>query len=233
MTLAGWFDPITRKRLQRFRESKRAYYSLLTIVFLYITSLGAELFCNDRPLYVRYEDKSYFPVLFFYPEDTFTGNGLLTRADYQAINASAMFNENPGNYMLFPLLPFGPQEIIKASSIPVDNQVEILVQWNPGLLRSISILISSYAVSAGLSGFSKVPIHPLRGWIFSATMPFLKVLSKPLRYGLPIYRRRPMHIHFRKLRTRNRLLSVSLPTSRVAGIRKPSGCCCGKPSVKP
>ena len=140
MTLAGWFDPITRKRLQRFRESRRAYYSLLTMVFLYITSLGAELFCNDRPLYVRYEDKSYFPVLFFYPEDTFTGNGLLTRADYQAINASAVFNENPGNYMLFPLLPFGPQEIIKASSIPVDNQVEILVQREP---RIASVNIDS------------------------------------------------------------------------------------------
>ena len=140
MSLAGWFDPITRKRLQRFREYKRAYYSLLIIVFLYLVSLGAELLCNDRPLYVRYEDKSYFPVLFFYPEDLFTGNGLLTRPDYKAINASPAFSENPDNYMVFPLVPFGPHEIIKASSVPVGNEVEIRVRQAP---RVASVNIDS------------------------------------------------------------------------------------------
>ena len=103
-------DPITRKRLQRFREYRRAYYSLLIIVFLYLTSLVAEVFVNDSPLYVHYEGKSYFPVLFFYPEDTFTGNGLLTRPDYKAINAFCGFaTDNEDNYMVFPLVPFGPQ----------------------------------------------------------------------------------------------------------------------------
>ena len=131
MSIAGWFDPITRKRLQRFREYRRAYFSLLIIVFLYLTSLVAEVFCNDRPLYVRYEDNSYFPVLFFYPEDTFTGNGLLTRPDYKTINDSPMFAENDENFMIFPLVPFGPQEIIKAASIPVDDHVEIRVQREP------------------------------------------------------------------------------------------------------
>jgi len=124
-------DPITRKRLQRFREYRRAYYSLLIIVFLYLTSLVAEVFVNDSPLYVHYEGKSYFPVLFFYPEDTFTGNGLLTRPDYKTINASSAFAGNEDNSMIFPLVPFGPQEIIKAASIPVDDHVDILVQQEP------------------------------------------------------------------------------------------------------
>ena len=60
--MAGWFDPITRKRLQRFRDYKRAWYSLLIIVILYLTSLVAELLCNDRPLYIHYENESYYPV---------------------------------------------------------------------------------------------------------------------------------------------------------------------------
>ena len=131
MSMAGWFDPITRKRLQRFRDYRRAWYSLLIILILYLTSLVAEVFCNDRPLYVRYENESYFPVLFFYPEDTFTGNGLLTRPDYKTINASPAFAGNDDNFMVFPLVPFGPQEIIQASSIPVDDQVEVLVQREP------------------------------------------------------------------------------------------------------
>ena len=125
------FDPITRKRLQRFREYRRAWYSLLIIVFLYATSLGAELFCNDRPLYLRYQGQSYFPVFFFYPEDTFTGNGLLTRPDYKQINASPAFAEDGKNFMIFPPVPFGPQEIIKADSVPVADEVQIQVRAAP------------------------------------------------------------------------------------------------------
>ena len=133
-----WFDPLTRKRLRRFREHRRACYSLLIITFLYLVSLVAELFCNDRPLYVHYQDKSYFPVLFFYPEDTFTGNGLLTRPDYKAINAAADFSDNPDNYMIFPLLPFGPNEIIPATSVPVAEEVEIEV-WRTPRVASVNV----------------------------------------------------------------------------------------------
>lgn len=131
MSMSDWFDPITRKRLQRFREYRRAYYSLLLIVFLYLTSLVAEVFCNDRPLYVHYQGKSYFPVLFFYPEDTFTGNGLLTRPDYKAIDSSPGFSDNPDNYMVFPLVPFGPNEIIPAASVPVGDEVKVEVRRTP------------------------------------------------------------------------------------------------------
>ena len=127
----GWLDPITRKRLRRFREFKRAWYSLLILMVLYLASLMAEALCNDRPLYVRYEGESFFPFLFFYPEDTFTGNGLLTRPDYKAINAAPAFTDHDENFMLFTLVPFGPQEIIQADSIPVDRRVEIRAQRDP------------------------------------------------------------------------------------------------------
>ena len=151
---ANWFDPITRKRLQRFREYKRAYYSLLIIAFLYATSLVAEVFCNDRPLYVHYQGKSYFPVLFFYPEDTFTGNGLLTRPDYKEIDASPDFSDNPDNYMVFPLVPFGPNEIIPAASVPVGDEVEVGVRRAP---RVASVNIDS--------GFT-VRREQRAGWFF-------------------------------------------------------------------
>ena len=167
------FDPITRKRLQRFREYKRAYYSLLIIVLLYATSLVAELFCNDRPLYVRYESKSYFPVLFFYPEDSFTGNGLLTRPDYKTINASPAFSENPDNYMVFPPVPFGPQEIIKASSIPVGDTVDIHVRQAP---RVASVNIDADFIIRG---------EQRAAWFFHAMDRPLKGLEINSFYELP------------------------------------------------
>ena len=173
MSTTDWFDPITRKRLQRFREYRRAYYSLLIIVFLYLTSLVAEVFCNDRPLYVHYQGKSYFPVLFFYPEDTFTGNGLLTRPDYKAIDASADFNDNPDNYMVFPLVPFGPNEIIPAASVPVGDEVEIEVRRAP---RVASVNIDP--------GFT-VRREQKAGWFFSQAGSSVTGLDIRSVYDLP------------------------------------------------
>ena len=59
------------------------------------------------------------------------GNGLLTRPDYKSIEASAAFRENPDNYMIFPLVPFGPNEIMPAASVPVSDEVEIEVRRMP------------------------------------------------------------------------------------------------------
>ena len=156
MSSGSWFDPITRRRLQRFREHRRAYYSLLIIVFLYLTSLVAEVFCNDRPLYLRYDGKSYFPVLFFYPEDEFSGNGVLTRPDYKALNAAPVFRDNPDNYMLFPLLPFGPHEVITEDSVPLSDEVMIDIRQIPR--------VGSVNIDAGFS----VRRQQQAAWFFPA-----------------------------------------------------------------
>ena len=177
---ASWFDPITRKRLARFRASRRAYWSLLILLFLYLTSLGAELLCNDRPLYARYENKSYFPVFFFYPEDAFTGNGRLTRPDYKAINASPAFADDAANFMIFPPLPFGPQEIIKPSSIPVSEEIEIHAQQAP---RVASVNIDKDFIirrQRGAGWFFQVPDGAVEGLDFRGTYPLPAGLSQAL-----------------------------------------------------
>ncbi len=61
-------DPITQKRIRRFKEAKLAYVSLWILVLMYGLSLGSELICNDLPLYVRYDGKYYFPIARYYPE---------------------------------------------------------------------------------------------------------------------------------------------------------------------
>jgi microcin C transport system permease protein len=122
-------NPITRKRLLRLKEMKRAYISLWIITILYITSFGAELICNDTPLYVKYNDRSYFPVFKFYPDDTFTGSGKQTRSDYHSINNSMDFTQNPENYMLFPPIAFGPYASVNPDSIDVADVVR--VRFNP------------------------------------------------------------------------------------------------------
>ncbi len=124
-------NPITRKRLRRFRAMRRAWWSFWILTTLYLLSLGAEVICNNRPLYLRFEGRHYFPVFRFYPEDTFTGSGRMTRPNYKRITASAEFRANPDNRAVFPLIPHGPNETIAADSLDIPDTVTVTLAAIP------------------------------------------------------------------------------------------------------
>lgn len=124
-------NPVVRQRWARFRRNRRGLVSLVLLVALYLVSLGAELICNDRPLVVKHEGSWYFPVLFFYPEDAFTGNGVLTRADYKRLAESPAFAAGSGNWMVFPPVPYGPNEIINPASLRGEERVTLSLRNQP------------------------------------------------------------------------------------------------------
>jgi microcin C transport system permease protein len=66
---------------QRFRRNRLGYWSLVLFCALVVLSLFAELISNDRPLMVRYEGQTYFPLVKDYPETTFGGD-FQTTTDY-------------------------------------------------------------------------------------------------------------------------------------------------------
>ena len=55
-------NPLTKKKLQRFRSIKRGYWSFLILVFLYLISLAGELLVNKRALVVSYRGEFFFPT---------------------------------------------------------------------------------------------------------------------------------------------------------------------------
>ncbi len=114
---------ITQKRITRFKAKKRAYWSLLLLIALYILSLASELICNDKPLYIRYNAKSYFPILKYYPEDAFLHNGKQTRPNYKKVNNMKVFKTRRENFMVFPFIPYGPNENIDAESLRSEEKV--------------------------------------------------------------------------------------------------------------
>jgi microcin C transport system permease protein len=103
------FSPLTMKRWQKFQQLKRAYYSLGILLGLYVLSLGANLIANNQPLLVKYQDKMYFPALRFYNGSHF-GLGATEIPNYKELRRSAAFQEGSGNWMLFPPIPYGPNE---------------------------------------------------------------------------------------------------------------------------
>jgi len=125
------WHPVTRQRWARFRRMRRGWWATWILIAAYGLSLGSEWLANDRPLWIRYEGRLYFPVVRFYPEDTFTDNGRMTRPDYKALAASEAFAEGSGNRMLWPLIPFGPLESLKPSDIELPNQMIVTAVQEP------------------------------------------------------------------------------------------------------
>ncbi|ACL02667.1 binding-protein-dependent transport systems inner membrane component [Desulfatibacillum aliphaticivorans] len=126
-----FISPITRKRLARFRKMRLAWWSLWILIGLYVLSLGSELLCNDKPLYVRYEGKSHFPVFFYYPEKTFVPGGLKTRPDYKKIAELPSFKDDSSNFMIFPPIPFGPYKSADPKSIMTSDHVMVSIAQTP------------------------------------------------------------------------------------------------------
>jgi microcin C transport system permease protein len=75
-------SPINLRRWKNFKANKRGYWSLWIFLVLFVLSLFVEFIANDKPLYLRYDGKSYFPILVTYPETAFGGD-FETAADYR------------------------------------------------------------------------------------------------------------------------------------------------------
>ena len=101
--------PQTRRRLQRFKELKRGYYSAIAIIFFIVASLFAELWVNNRALIVSYEGELYFPTYGdVIPGKTF-GLDYDWETNYRELDKS-FDSDDSGNWVLLPLIPFSPYE---------------------------------------------------------------------------------------------------------------------------
>jgi microcin C transport system permease protein len=93
-------SPINLRRWQNFKANRRGYWSLWIFLILFVISLFAEFIANDKPLYLRYDGKSYFPVFFLYPETTFGGD-FETAADYRDPYLQKLIAEK-GGFVVWP-----------------------------------------------------------------------------------------------------------------------------------
>jgi microcin C transport system permease protein len=93
-------SPLNRRRWQNFKANQRGHWAFWIFMVLFVVSLFAEFIANDKPFYVRYDDRSYFPVFVTYPETTFGGD-FETAADYRDPYLQKLIAEKDG-FMLWP-----------------------------------------------------------------------------------------------------------------------------------
>lgn len=97
-------SPLARRRLDRFKQNRRGWWSLWLFLALFALTLGGELVANDKPLVLKYDGELYFPVFKRHTEQEFGGQ-LPFQADYRSEYVRQLI-EGRGGWMLFPPIPF-------------------------------------------------------------------------------------------------------------------------------
>ena len=97
-------SPLARRRLDRFKQNRRGWWSLWLFLALFALTLGGELVANDKPLVLKYDGELYFPVFRRHTEQEFGGQ-LPFQADYRSDYVRQLIASR-GGWMLFPPIPF-------------------------------------------------------------------------------------------------------------------------------
>ncbi len=103
------FNPQTLKKLRRFREIKRGYYSFLILLGLLVTAFFGELLINNRALVVSYDGQLVFPTYTRFHPGTDFGLDYSYETNYRDLQQKFTENDS-GNWVLMPLIPYNAYE---------------------------------------------------------------------------------------------------------------------------
>jgi microcin C transport system permease protein len=185
------FGPLARRRLALFRGNRRGFWSAVALLFILGFTLPAEFVANDRPLVVRYDGHTYFPVLRDYPEAVFGGD-FATFADYRDTYLQAKIAAK--GWMVWPLIPYSydspvtdltvlaPAPPSARNWLGTDDQQRDVLAWLIYSLRisllfgiAVAALCSAIGVLAGVvEGF-------FGGWVDLSLQRFTEIWT-----GLPV-----------------------------------------------
>ncbi len=101
-------NPLTVRKLKRFREIRRGYYSAILLAALTVLSLFSELMVSDRAVFISYEGQWSFPTysdVELGAKYGLTGTAAVTPVDYRALQAHF---EGTDNMVIMPFVPWGP-----------------------------------------------------------------------------------------------------------------------------
>jgi microcin C transport system permease protein len=102
-------NPQTLKKLRRFRDIKRGYYSFLFLVSLLVLVSVGELLVNNKALIVSYEGELYFPTYTSFHPGTDFGLDYQYEVNYRDLQ-QVFELEDRGNWVVMPIVPYNPLE---------------------------------------------------------------------------------------------------------------------------
>jgi microcin C transport system permease protein len=100
------------KKWRRFKSHKLAMLSAWVIGIALAFSFSAEFWANSKPLYMKYDGKSYYPVFVDYHPTEF-GEEKTMVTNYREIS----LNEERGDWIFWPLIKWDPYESNKEVAV--------------------------------------------------------------------------------------------------------------------
>ena len=96
-------NPINSDRWTQFKNNKRGYWSLWIFIILFVLSLLGELWINDKPVMISYQQHWYFPIVEDIPENQLGGDFDIS-TDYRDPYMVAQIEKQ--GWIIWPLVPF-------------------------------------------------------------------------------------------------------------------------------
>ncbi|MFO7560540.1 MAG: ABC transporter permease subunit [Desulfobacterales bacterium] len=103
-------NPLTIKKIRRFRSIKRGYYSLIIFMVMIVVSFFAELLINNRALIVYYQGNYIFPTYGDMIPGKDFGLDYAYEVNYRELQKKFEL-EKKDNWLLMPIVPYGKFEI--------------------------------------------------------------------------------------------------------------------------
>jgi microcin C transport system permease protein len=103
-------DPVSKKRWQRFKQSRRGYLSAWLLIALSLLCAGAELLANNRALLVSYQGQLYFPTYGAVLSGRDFGLDYDYEVNYRELQQHFADSGDKENRVIMPPIAFGPLE---------------------------------------------------------------------------------------------------------------------------
>jgi microcin C transport system permease protein len=113
-------SPLGARRWRNFKANRRGYWSLWIFLVLFVLSLFANFIANDRPIFIRVDGRSYFPVMFTYPDTDF-GDVFGTAADYLDPHLQQYLAKHHA-LQVWPPIPFSYNTIMSQPPSPFPSK---------------------------------------------------------------------------------------------------------------
>ncbi len=161
-------NPLTVKKIRRFKSIKRGYYSLVVLVLMIAVSLGAELLVNKRALVVSYNGRLFFPTYgAMIPGRTF-GLDYDYETNYRQLK-KIFAAQDQGNWVLLPPIPYDPYEndlrpddyppfppslasrhFLGTDAVGRDVAARLIYGFRIAIFFSLGLLVINYAIGVAV-----------------------------------------------------------------------------------
>ena len=97
-----------RRRWRRFRQNKRALFSLIIFTSIFMIALFAPIIANDKPMYISYRGMPYYPLSEFVSDENLGGD-LPTAVDWNDPETKKRIERHAD--AIYPWIQWGPNTI--------------------------------------------------------------------------------------------------------------------------